>query len=88
MYDVNDNIVGWFGKENANSLTGFYIMPEYRSQKEVWEAILSNFDRPLKTGLYLKNYRAIKAMNKLGFKIISQSNTPLGLAVVMELVCQ
>lgn len=85
MFDVNDNIVGWFGKEGESNLTGFFIMPEFRTYQPVWDCILSNFKKPTRTSFYLKNYRAIKALQKQGFKIINTNASPSGLAVTMEI---
>ena len=84
MYDCNDNLLGWFGKESDNHLTGFFIEPQYRKEVKL-NKVLEQFSKPVYTGLYLKNTRAIKAMNKLGFQIIKTITTPDGVGVLMEL---
>jgi hypothetical protein len=84
IFDYNDNIVGFFGKEKHNVLTGFFIAPEFRGSSDIWNKILENFSMPVRTAFYLKNTRAIKALNKQGFRIKQLIDTDLGKAVLME----
>ena len=83
IYDYNDNIVGWFGKEADNFITSFFILPEHRKTVE-WEKILNQFEKPTYTGIYTKNTRACKFFEKLGFKKVEYNHSLNGELVLME----
>ena len=70
-----DSLVGYFGKEQAagsDFLTGFFVMPEYRTKKhlfEFWHIVNSSFTAPFFCGLFEKNKPAIDFIKRNGGKL-------------------
>jgi hypothetical protein len=68
--DRNFDLVGYFGKELTHGtefLTGFFVCPKYRNQKDLsqfWSLVKSNFKKPFYCGLYDKNKPAINFITK------------------------
>lgn len=77
VYELSKNgyFVGYFGKEvvaGMDYLTGFFLLPEYRDSENVvrfWRIVKAKFDKTIFTYLYEKNTRAIKFIQKKGFKL-------------------
>lgn len=70
-------LVGFFGHEkvqNLNALTGFFIKPEYRNKEDVsqfWDIILKELNGPFICGIYEKNDRAKKFLEKNNGKLVA-----------------
>lgn len=71
VYDKRD-LVGYFGKERAAAgefLTGFFILPKFRSReyvKKYWAAVLDKFGDKFFCGLYEHNAPAIAFIKRNG----------------------
>lgn len=69
IYDNND-LVGYFGKENPEVLTGLFIKPKYRKDKDkIWQMIKDNFENNFYTYVYMKNLPAYYFYKKRGKEI-------------------
>lgn len=65
------DLIGYFGTEVAdtNMLTGFFINPKYRKTayiRKFWRIIDNHFSGVYFTGIYPKNLRGIKFIEKRG----------------------
>jgi hypothetical protein len=69
IYDFNDSIVGYFGKEADNILTSYFICPSFRKDPELWNKIFDLFEKPTYTRVYMKNIPAFKFLRKNNFEI-------------------
>lgn len=83
MYDVNDNLIGYFGKQSENTLTGYFILPEYRKSQEIHTKILDSFTKPTYTAVYLKNIPALKFLKKNNFEFVNMYKTDNQLSSLM-----
>lgn len=67
LIEQNGEVIGYYGIEGKTFLTGFFLTPENRSPGMVelfWRRVDKHFDKDYFVGLYTKNTRAIKFMNK------------------------
>lgn len=69
IYDFNDNILGYFGKEAKNILTSYFICPDSRKDQELWDKIFDLFEKPIYSRVYMKNIPAFKFLRKNNFEI-------------------
>ena len=63
----NDKIIGYFGIENNNFLTGFFLKLEYRTKDnilEFWNIVDSKFEGNYMIGVYKKNEPAVEFLKK------------------------
>lgn len=63
----NNEVIGYYGIEGSSFLTGFFLTPEFRTPAVVelfWGRVEQHFEKDYFVGLYTKNTRAIKFMNK------------------------
>lgn len=66
----NDKVIGYYGIERGlatDFLTGFFIKPENRTKDTIekfWKEVEQHFNRDFYVGVYKKNTRAIKFLNK------------------------
>lgn len=74
-------LFGFFGKEHINNisyLTSFFVMPQYRNSSDLrnyWNLVNDMFVRqPFLVGIYAKNERASKFLNKCGGLCIAQDD--------------
>ena len=68
-YVIKDgrNIVGFFGNEGNTRLSSFFIKPKYRpANKELFEMLIQNLEKPFISGVYNKNIPALKWLQKMG----------------------
>lgn len=66
MYEFADDC-GFFGIENKDFLTTFFIHPKNRNKenmKDIWDTIKSTLDNNFKSTIYAKNIPAIKFFMK------------------------
>lgn len=74
IYD-GEKLVAFFSKyenKNGQSLNGFHVLSEYRNREfltEFWQIVKSKFEKPIHTGIYVKNEPAIKCLLKAGFEL-------------------
>jgi len=65
-----EKVIGYYGLELTpymDSLTGFFLTPENRTKEDIenfWTEVHSKFNRDFFVGLYDKNTRAIKFIEK------------------------
>lgn len=68
--DETGETIGYYGIERGFSidyLTGFFIKPKYRTKERIidfWKEVESKFEKEFYVGVYKKNTRAIKFLNK------------------------
>lgn len=85
--EQDDRLVGYFAKEkyqNLNCLTGFFLMPEFRTEdgrKEFWQIIQQEFNGPFLCGLYDKNEPAKKFVESQGATFVEKFSIVDGVAV-------
>lgn len=64
-----DKFLGYFGDENGEFLTGFFIMPEFRdtkSKQSFWNTVVNHFKGSFNVGIFDNNIRAAKFLDKMG----------------------
>lgn len=70
----DSELFGYFGIEKESFLTGFFIIPKFRTKDGVtmfWNEVDNKFKDPIYyTGLYNKNIPAIKFIEKRGKKVL------------------
>lgn len=80
--------VGYFGKEyfeGENYLTGFFIKPQFRSQKsDFWALIQNEFNGAFLCGLYKKNKPAIGFIQKFKGQPIKEVQCADGDAILFK----
>lgn len=67
LIEKNNEVIGYYGIEGVAFLTGFFLTPENRTPAMIelfWRRVEKHFDKDYFVGLYTKNTRAIKFMNK------------------------
>lgn len=75
LLDSNNNFIGYFGEEGVFGdrwFTGFFIMPEYRTDSikdDVWNTIVNHFNGRFNVGVYNKNIPFKKFLIKYGCKL-------------------
>lgn len=77
-----DKLVGFFGiekVENLIGLSGFFIKPEYRKNKqEFWKLIKKEMNyKPFLCGIFKKNTRAINFLKSMSGKVILNTSEVL-----------
>lgn len=94
FFKVSDEkkFVGYFGKEvfaGKEFLTGFFIMPELRTERikdNFWRLAKSNFKSPFLCGLFEKNIPANRFVSARGGIPILKSILTDGTAVLYKVV--
>lgn len=78
---IDNKNIGFFGKEiynNKEFLTGFFIKPEFRKKetinKVVKDFIYPNFNNGFFCGIYSKNKKAMKFIEKIGGISLSEDS--------------
>lgn len=71
--DKNGKLLAYFGREKTKlvTLTGFFIMPEFRTKEFVtdfWRIVRSKMPSTFYCAVFTKNERAIKFLKKKNFK--------------------
>lgn len=67
LIEQNGEVIGYYGIEGTAFLTGFFLTPENRTPAMIelfWGKVNKHFNKDYFVGLYTKNTRAIKFMNK------------------------
>ena len=92
IYKVVDNkdFIGYFGEEIIEDelfLTGFFIMPQFRTSKtkdSFWNMVINHFNSDFKIGLYNNNTRAINFLEKQGCILDSEVKTQDGVGHIYK----
>lgn len=86
--EENGSLIGYFGEEDIDRLTGFFIIPKYRKTHKnlVWNMIKSHFPNDFNTGIYTKNVRAAKFLKKMGGNIVDVVIEPDGFGEIYNFV--
>lgn len=77
LYDA-DHVFGYFGIEKLGEnshLTGFFIEPKYRVQEVkdwFWKQVDKRVTSELFCGIYAKNTRARRFLEKSGFEVVHE----------------
>lgn len=71
----DDEFSGYYGVQNGKILTGFFILPKFRTKDFIlkfWRIVKSKFKGSMFCGLYGHNTRAINFIKKTGFMLYSE----------------
>ena len=94
VYSVtkNDSFIGYFGEDTFKDekwLTGFFIMPGYRTKDdkaEFWNMITEHFNNNFKTAVLNKNKPASKFLKQNGCVMINADVCNDGIAEIYSFV--
>lgn len=67
LIEKNNEVIGFYGIEGKNFLTGFFLTPENRNTSTIdlfWKKVESHFDKDYHIGIYKKNTRAEKFLER------------------------
>lgn len=68
--ESNNDVVGFFGTEGDFAITSFFVKPEYRDKSSlIWDKMREKVKPPFMCGIYKKNLRAAKFLEKMNGKI-------------------
>lgn len=96
VMNPDGDLAGYFGhekRENTNILTGFFIMPFYRTDEgrdKFWELITDAIGKEFITGIYKKNMRAHNFLINRGGEVVKEDKDQSGEYSVIKITdpCQ